>query len=268
VVKMQRMGLMAPYGDVDKVLETVANNLQVTNDLDIQPEVRCRVLMTSTLESFTIGHTIVLSRGLIDVLPDEASLAAVLAHELGHVMLGHRMDTEFAFFNRVRFDEKDTFHHFGFARSAAEEEAASQKGLELLKKSPYQDKSGTAQAFFEALQKREKEVPNLISPHLGDRVPKHWASAAETNRQESAKATNPIVALPLGARIKVQPWDDQLVMLKTQPEEAVAEYEKMPFEVAPFLVYLTRQNGNAMSNDSRAVAIKTENSSEPAIGKP
>jgi hypothetical protein len=266
--KMQRIGLMAPYGDVDKVLETVVNNLEVTNDLDIQPEIRCRVLMTSTLESFTMGHTIVLSRGLIDVLPDEASLAAVLAHELGHVMLGHRMDTEFAFFNRVRFDEKDTFHHFGFARSAEEEEAASQKGLELLKKSPYQDKTGTAQAFFEALQKREKEVPNLISPHLGNRVPKHWASAAETNTQQSTKAANAIVALPLGARIKVEPWDDRLVMLKAQPEEAVAEYEKMPFEVAPFLVYLTRQNGNAASNDSRAVAIKTENSPEPVMGKP
>ena len=266
--KMQRTGLMAPYGDVDKVLETVVNNLEVTNDLDIQPEIRCRVLMTSTLESFTMGHTIVLSRGLIDVLPDEASLAAVLAHELGHVMLGHRMDTEFAFFNRVRFDEKDTFHHFGFARSAEEEEAASQKGLELLKKSPYQDKTGTAQAFFEALQKREKEVPNLISPHLGNRVPKHWASAAETNTQQSAKAANAIVALPLGARIKVEPWDDHLVMLKAQPEEAVAEYEKMPFEVAPFLVYLTRQNGNAVSNESRAVVIKSENSPEPAIGKP
>lgn len=60
---------MAPYGEVDKVLETVVNNLEVTNNLDIQPEVRCRVLMTSTLESFTIGHTIVLSRGLVDVLP-------------------------------------------------------------------------------------------------------------------------------------------------------------------------------------------------------
>ncbi len=266
--KMQRTGLMAPSGDVDKVLETVVNNLEVTNDLDIQPEVRCRVLMTSTLESFTMGHTIVLSRGLIDVLPDEASLAAVLAHELGHVMLGHRMDTQFAFFNRVRFDESDTFHPFGFARSAEEEEAANQKGLELLKKSPYQDKSGTAQAFFEALQKREKEVPNLISPHLGDRVPKHWASAAETNTQQTAKAANAIVALPLGARIKVEPWDDRLEMLKAQPEEAVAEFEKMPFEVAPFLVYLTRQNGNAVSNDTRAVAIKTESSLEPAIGKP
>jgi Peptidase family M48 len=268
LAKMQRMGLMAPYGDVDRVLETVANNLEVTNDVDIQPEIRCRVLMTSTLESFTMGHTIVLSRGLIDVLPDEASLAAVLAHELGHVMLGHRMDTGFAFFNRVRFDEKDTFHHFGFARSAEEETAASQKGLELLKKSPYQDRSGTAQAFFEALQKREKEVPNLISPHLGDRVPKHWASASETNSQQTAKAANVIVALPLGARIKIAPWDDRLVMLKAQPEEAVAEYEKMPFEVAPFLVYLTRQSGNAMSNESRAVAIKTENSREPVIGKP
>src|SRR5580704_13579552 len=82
---MERLGLMAPHGDVDKVLETVVNNLEVTNDIDIQPEVRCRVLMTSTLESFTIGHTIVLSRGLIDVLPDEASLAAIVAHELGHV---------------------------------------------------------------------------------------------------------------------------------------------------------------------------------------
>ena len=266
--KMQRMGLMAPYGDVDKVLETVVNNLEVTNELEIQPEVRCRVLMTSTLESFTMGHTIVLSRGLIDVLPDEPSLAAVLAHELGHVMLGHRMDTEFAFFNRVRFDEKDTFRHFGFARNADEEEAANQKGIELLKKSPYQDKSGAAQAFFAALQKREKDVPNLISPHLGNRVPKHWTNASGTSNQQAVKTANAIVALPLGARIKVEPWDDRLVMLKVQPEGAVAEYEKMPFEVAPFLVYLTRQNGNATLNDTGTMATKTDSDLPPAIAKP
>jgi len=60
-----------------------------------------RMLMTSTLESFSVGHTIVLSRGLIDVLPDEATLAAVLAHELGHVVLRHQMDTQYAFFGRL-----------------------------------------------------------------------------------------------------------------------------------------------------------------------
>ena len=62
--RLQRTGLIAPKGEVDKVLETVINNLEVTNNLDIEPDVRCRVMMTTTLESFTVGHTIVLSRGL------------------------------------------------------------------------------------------------------------------------------------------------------------------------------------------------------------
>src|SRR5258708_39142265 len=64
VDRLERIGLIAPRGEVDKVLETVINNLEVTNNLDIQPEVRCRVMTTTTLESYTVGHTIVLSRGL------------------------------------------------------------------------------------------------------------------------------------------------------------------------------------------------------------
>ena len=61
--RMKKLGLLAPRGEVDKILETVVNNIEVTNNLDIRPEIQCRVMMTSTLESFTIGHTIVLSRG-------------------------------------------------------------------------------------------------------------------------------------------------------------------------------------------------------------
>ena len=263
--KMQGLGLLAPYGDVDRILETVVNNLEVTNELDIQPDVRCRVLMTSTLESFTLGHTIVVSRGLIDVLPDESSLAAVLAHELAHVTLGHRMDTQFAFFNRTRFDEKETFHHFGFARNSEEEDAANQKAVALLKKSPYVDQSGTAQAFFQALQGRAKEIPNLISPHLGDRVPTNWkmvdAASVKTASANLGAATTP--ALPIGGRIKVEPWNDQLTLLKPQAEGGtIAEYEKMPFEVAPFLVYLTRQN-NLATVTSKAPVIKAEAISDP-----
>ena len=269
--KMQSLGLLAPYGDIDRILETVVNNLEVTNGLDIQPEVRCRVLMTSTLESFTLGHTIVLSRGLIDVLPDEASLAAVLAHELGHVTLGHRMDTQFAFFNRTRFEEKETFHHFGFAHNADEEEAANQKGMALLKKSPYVDQSGTAQAFFLALQSRARQIPNLISPHLGDRVPTNWSVSESASTQpatadaslKSSKLTT--AALPLGGRIKVEPWNDQLTLLKPQEEGggAVAEYERMPFEVAPFLVYLTRQKNAPSAIANKDAAMKAEAASEP-----
>ena len=45
VDRLERMGLIAPKGEVDKVLETVVNNLEVGNNLDIQPEIRCRVLL-------------------------------------------------------------------------------------------------------------------------------------------------------------------------------------------------------------------------------
>jgi peptidase M48-like protein len=263
--RLERIGLLAPYGEVDKVLETVVNNLEVTNDLDIQPEVRCRVLMTSTLESFTVGHTIVLSRGLIDVLPDEASLAAVLAHEMGHVVLGHRVDSQYAFFSRVRFDDKDTFKHFDFARTPEEEEAAKQKGIELLKKSPYKDKMGSTQMFFQAVSNRSKEIPNLISPHLGDRVSASWTAAsavfaakpgADTDKaaaadkanagdasapaSEEKPAANLITALPLGGRVKVDPWNDQLRMLKSKAVGMVGDAENTPFQITPFMFYLTR----------------------------
>ncbi|MGC0773689.1 MAG: M48 family metalloprotease [Candidatus Acidiferrum sp.] len=258
--KMEQLGLMAPYGDVDKVLETVVNNLQVTNDLDIEPPVRCRVLMTSTLESFTMGHTIVLSRGLVDVLPDEASLAAILAHELGHVVLGHRMGTQYAFFNRLRFDEKETFHHFGFIHSPEEEEAATQEGIKLLKNSPYKDQLGNAQLFLQALSHRSKEIPNLVSPHLGNTVAISLlsVSAAPAAQVPAGKqANNVIAALPLGGRVKVEPWNNQLRLLKSKPAGAVAEDEVTPFEVTPFLLYLTRQGDSAPAEVPGPTAAKS-----------
>jgi hypothetical protein len=250
--RLQRIGLMAPKGEVDKILETVVNNLEVTNNLDIEPEVKCRVLMTTTLESFTLGHTIVLSRGLIDVLPDEASLATVIAHELGHVVLGHRMDTTFAFFDQLLVDDKDTFRHFGFARTQAEEQAASTKAVELLNNSPYKNQLANAALFLSALQVRQKQIPNLISAHLGDRV----ATIADLKGKVAADAdqkNNPqmIAALPIGGRVKLDVWSDRLDLIKSKPVGTVAEREKMPFEVTPFMPYLTRYTVNASSAESK-----------------
>jgi hypothetical protein len=269
--RLERLGLLAPEGEVDKVLDTVVNNLEVTNNLDLQPEIRCRVLLTSTLESFEIGHTIVFSRGLIDVLPDEASLATMVAHELAHVVLGHRIDGQYAFFDRLLFDEKDTFRHFGFARTQAENEAANTKADELLKNSPYKDQLATAKLFMDALEVREKDIPNLISPHLGDRVPVTMtvAAAAAPAPQPTADpaappktGTSPVVALPLGGRVKMDPWSDKLEMLRAKPIVGqVAERERMPFEVTPFMLYLTRQVNTssapnaAISADSKAAAV-------------
>jgi hypothetical protein len=242
--RLERIGLMAPKGEVDKVLETVVNNLEVTNNIDVDPEVRCRVLMTSTLESFTVGHTVVLSRGLIDVLPDEASLATMLAHELSHVVLGHRIDSQYAFFDQLLVEDKDTFRHFGFARTPEEEAAANAKAMQILNNSPYKNQLGNAGLFLQALASRQKEIPNLISGHLGNRVP-------EINDLKSTIPVDPkqnpqkIAALPLGGRVKIDPWNDQLSLIKSKPVGTVAEREKMPFEVTPFMPYLMRYGADA-----------------------
>jgi hypothetical protein len=257
--RLQRIGLIAPKGEVDKILETVVNNLEVTNNLDIDPDVRCRVMMTSTLESFTIGHTIVLSRGLIDVLPDEASLATMIAHELGHVVLGHRLDSSYAFFDQLLgVQDKDTFRHFGFARTPEEETAASNKAAELLAKSPYNNQMASAKLFVAAVDSRQKEIPNLISPHLGNRV--LLADLKLDTSGSTDKKAIAVTALPIGGRVKLDPWNDRLELLKSKPIGNVAEREKMPFEVTPFMPYLTRFGVEA----AKPVAASTNGPSDPA----
>src|SRR5215470_2908938 len=253
VDRLQRIGLLAPRGDVDKILETVVNNIEVTNSLDIDPEVRCRVMTTTTLESFTIGHTVVLSRGLIDVLPDEASLASMLAHELSHVVLGHRIDSQYAFFNELLVEDKDTFRHFGFARTPDEEKTANDKAMQLLNNSPYKAQLGNAGLFLQALQSRQKEVPNLISAHLGNRVPE-LPGLPSTAPVDPKQNPQKIAALPLGGRVKMDPWNDKLDLIKSKPVGTIAEREKMPFEVTPFMPYLVRYGSDAAAKPIAASA--------------
>lgn len=253
--RLQQVGLVAPPGDIDKVLQTVVNNLLLTNSIDVQSEVHCRVLLTAPLESFTIGHTIVLSRGLLDVLPDEASLAMVLAHELGHIVLGHPFDAKLAFNDRMFFPDEQSFQRLDFKRRPVDEEAADAKALELLKNSPYKEKLGTAGLFLKAVQQRAPDLPNLIRPHLGNSL-----AAGQSVRMFALMAAAPpldkdridqIAALPLGGRVKLDPWSDQVALAKIRTVTLALAREKMPFEITPFFPYLTRLT----SEDAGKVAV-------------
>jgi Zn-dependent protease with chaperone function len=245
--RMERAGIMAPDGEVSKVMQTVVNNLEITNKLNIEPEVRCRVLLTTPLESFTIGHTIVISRGLLDVLPDEASLAMVLAHNLAHITLGHSLDTKYAFSDRMIFQDEDVFRRIRVRMSEHDEEIADQKGLELLQNSPYKDKEASAGLFLKALEQESRHLGWLINPRYGNKLTEgetvRMGALAQSAPQLETGNVSQLPALPLGSRIKLDPWDDHVEMKKSKPVGLLSARDKMSFEVTPMFPNLIRYNG-------------------------
>ena len=247
-------GLLAPAGPVDGVLETVLNNLQVTNDLSFDPPLKARVLLTSVLESFIVGRTIVVSRGLIDVLPDEPSLAMVLGHELAHVALGHLLiDTRFAFADRLMIPDADAVRALRFNHTPEEEAAADTKVLELLGRSPYQDKLATAGLFLRAITAEARALPNLVRPHFGDYTRGEDPSLMPL--VEKSPALEPgrldqIAALPLGARVLMDPWSSRLELSRAPAVPLYWAREKLQLAITPLFPYM-RYAGTGAAPASR-----------------
>jgi hypothetical protein len=242
LARLEKGGLLAPPGPVADVLNTVVNNLIVSSKLDI--EAHCRVLLTTPFETFTIGHTIVISRGLIDVLPDEGSLALTLSNELAHIALGHPTQTQFAFNNQTMLSDLELLRNFHLARPPEEMQAASEKAIAMMRASPYSNLAN-AGLFLKALAAHRAAMPHLLQASLGDRVADpaalaRLASFAADAPPLEADKLDQIAALPLGSRIKLDPWTNRLALVKTRPLALLSPREKMPFEVTPFVLYLTR----------------------------
>jgi hypothetical protein len=246
IERLERGGLLARTGEVDRVLNTVVNNLEITNNIDIQPEVRCRVLLTSPVESFTMGHTIFVSRGMLDVLPDEASLASILAIELSHIVLGHPTDTTFAFKDRSIVSDQKLLARMHFTRTQAEEREADAKALIMLQNSPYKDKLDSVGLFLRQVDARRYALPHLIRSDMGNSLTTGaGADLRLTELIKSAPKLDPkkvtqVAALPLGGRIKVDPWNNRIEINKSKPVQLLTAHEKMPLEVTPVFPHLTR----------------------------
>jgi len=247
--RLQKAGLLAPGGEVDKVLDTVVNNLLTTNNIELPGPVHARVMLTLPLETFSAGNTIVVSRGLVDVLPDEASLAMVLSRELAHIVLGHNVGSKYAFYDRMLFSDESIYQNLGFRHLPEEEAAADKKALDLLKNSPYAPKLNTPGLFLRELAARGPALSALLTPHLGTGFTNHKGAVDRmVVLMNSAPALDPnqldqIAALPLGGRVKLNPWDDHAELIKTTPVAITSARGKMPLEVTPFFPWLTRSGG-------------------------
>ena len=254
--RLERARLIAPPGPVDKVLATVVNNLRVTNHLDRLPPVQCRVMMTSTLESFSLAYTIILSRGLIDVLPDEASLAMVLSHELAHIALGHKLDPKFAFNDRLIVSDEQLLSLLDFGRPQADEVAADAKGIEFLKSSPYKDNLAQAGLFLRAATEAAPHIPHMFGAHIGNGLLEgknkmiRMESLTSSAPELKARSVDQISALPLGSRLQVNAWDGSVVFTDRKAVALVDAGEKMPFRVTPLIPYLKSYSARTKSAES------------------
>ncbi|HEX4427510.1 MAG TPA: M48 family metalloprotease [Terriglobales bacterium] len=267
--RLQASGLIAPEGEVDKVLQTVINNLEVTNNIDLPRPIRARVMLTSPLETFSVGNVIVVSRGLIDTLPDEASLAMVLSHELAHIVLGHNLGSKFAFNDRMLFSDESTYNNMGFRHNPEEETAADAKALELLKNSPYAQKLDVASLYMKQLSERSPELSALLTAHLGNNFTDtkgtitRMSALLQTGPALDPAKLDQIAALPLGGRVKMNAWDDHVELIKGAPVAITSARDKMPFEVTPFFPRLARYTTTAPTDNSTAAANTAAPSSTP-----
>lgn len=241
--RLEKAGLLAPKGEVDAVLDQVVNNLIATNNLDL--EVHCRVLLTTPLETFSIGQAIVISRGLIDVLPNEGALAAALSDELAHIALGHDTETLYGFSDYTIFDDIDVLDRIRMRRPPEEVSAAGRTAAEYLARSPYADQLAGSGLFLQALMKHASRLPNLIEGNLGNELA--WGDEllrlgrlARMSPALDEESLEQIAALPLGSRVRLDPWTNQVSLLPTRPAALRTAQDKLPFEVTPFMPHLER----------------------------
>jgi hypothetical protein len=257
--RLEQAGLVAPAaagGYEQKILDQIVINLVVPNNIALSEPVHCRILLTDTVEATTVGNTILLSKGLIDTLPNEPAFAAVISMELAHIALGHHIDTRYAFNDRLLFPDESTFQRIDMYHTVSDDQSAAAWGVKYLQNSMYKDQLAEAGLYFEELQARAGALKALNSPKLGDSmlnaqgVP--WMSALENGAPKvNWDDLNQRAALPLGSWLKVDPWDDTVHMLNAKQYAYLNASEKMPFEVTPLFFNLARYD--LASNQAPAV---------------
>ena len=274
--RLVEAGLVAPFtpgGYEDKVLGQIVINLVVPNNLAFTDQIHCRILLTDTLEATTVGNTILISKGLIDTLPNEESIASVIAMELAHIAMGHHIDTRYAFNDRLMFPDTATFQRIDMNHSDLDNTTAAKRAMQYLGNSMYKDRLATAGLYYKQLSARAKELKALNSPRLGDSLLQSDGTPWLAALMHQAPAINwddvgQTAALPLGSWLKTDPWDDTVHMLNARRYAPMNAREKMPFEVTPIFFKLQRYEVAAVTPPAAAPASGVQPAAAPDNAPP
>ena len=270
VERLFEAGLLdAPGSEFDKTLEALASNILAYNNITVSRPIRVRTMMTEPLESLAVGNTIIISKGLIDttgvITQDGAQQAgdlnAILAFQVAHVILGHRLDTKYAFNDRLIFPDTVSFKRIPMHHTDADNEAAAKKAMELLSAKELADGQPYFGLYLEQLKTRAKSLKALNEPMIGDGLMKpgpdgaFWMQAIVA-KGEKLEMNNlkQQAAVPLSSFLRFDPWTDKLTPMHAAFEPILSPADKMPFEVEPVYLKLSYYQAPAPPADAAPAA--------------
>jgi hypothetical protein len=251
VERLFQAGLLDAPSEFDKTLEALAGNILAYNNITLSRPIRVRTLLTEPLESIAIGNTIVISKSLLDttaiISQDGAqqmgNLNTILAFQIAHIILAHRLDTKYAFNDRLLFPTDSVFNRIPMHHTDADNAAAAKKAIELLSVKELADGQQYFGLYLQQLQQRVKSLKALNEPMIGDGLvksdtdPTFWLAALMGKGPKLDMANlKQQAAMPLSSFLRQDPWTDQVIRLQTAYEPLLTPADKMPFEVEP--VYL------------------------------
>jgi hypothetical protein len=253
VERLFEAGVIDAPSEFDKTLAALANNIVVYNNITLARPIRVRTMLTEPLESSAIGNTILLSKSLIDStavvtqdgLQQAGNLNALLAFQLAHIVLGHRLDTKFAFSDTLIFPTITVFNRISMHHSDGDNAEAAKKAVQLLEAKELVDGQQYFGLYLKQLQQQSKALLSLNAPMLGDALvksdinPTFWmapliAKAAKLD----VKDVKQQAAMPLDSFLRLDPWTDEVAIMHSSFEPILGAPDKMPLEVAPIFLKL------------------------------
>ena len=184
VARLEADGLLAVPGPEEQRLNRLV--LQISPFSRMKPHnIECRVLLTTPVEMFAVGDVIVVSRGLLNVIPDDSVLTVMLARQVAHIVLGHTRIADS--FPHSLFDgqENKDFDGFGIRWKPEQERAADLETAALLKGSIFENAVANMSAFLSALESQSHRFPNLALPRFGAGVIREASKPASKEKLET-----------------------------------------------------------------------------------
>lgn len=166
LMRLEKDGLLGSPGAVDESLNAM---IQHITSAKLPPNgIKCRILLTTPAEIFSVGNVIVVSRGLLNIVPNDSVLAMLLAREIAYISLGYS-DQPSRIFRQTIFEQHDKkdFPGFGIQRPAKQGDTAYREAVALLTGTLYQNGIVDADLFLSRLKKEGRRFPELLRARFG-----------------------------------------------------------------------------------------------------